>query len=62
MPRESPSQAEDRTECQRFLGMVTELGADRSPDATDRIFDRLKSPIADQPLQPMPKKRRPEHQ
>ena len=46
-PKTTPPsiQPDDPAEYQRFLDMAKEVSADESPDALDKVFDRLKSAI-----------------
>ena len=60
MPKgKSTPQPDDPEQYRRFLDMAKEVGADESPDAMDRVFDRLKPAILKPPPKPVPKARRP---
>jgi hypothetical protein len=47
--RRPAPQPDDPEQYQRFLDMAKEVGADESPDALDRVLDRLKPAIIKQP-------------
>jgi len=53
----APLKPDDPAQYQRFLDMAKEVGADESPDALDKVFDRLRPAIINPPPKPVPKKR-----
>jgi hypothetical protein len=59
MPTRKPTQPDDPAQYQRFLDMAKEVGADESPGALDKVFDRLKPAIVKpRPMKEIPVKRR----